>query len=428
MLGVGTIYMIISLLLMLVSLINRDLVPGGTDYLFFVLIGVLSLKTMIGNRELNYPKYYIGILLPFLLVILFNSFISPYSPGFLYIAISTFVTVIPFLTFLFSYNIRFTSEEIDKYIDMVILVACILAIFIYIEFILFNPPTLDSIITSEIIMIGFFASFCSQTIVLCLARYHVTRSKKYIFAIIFLLLTIFLLNQLKAIIGGGLAIVAYLLFMTRMNSILKLVMLSLGATAFAVWIAVSGSLMIEKATKYTEYLADDDAAEGVARIALYIKSVEIADDFFPLGTGQGTFGSIPVNIIYSNVYYDYELSDIWGLAENDRVNFKMDTHWASVLGEMGVLGLIIYIILLFYPVIAIGRLVKRQTDITQEMRAYRFCITCGMSILVIESFVLALPNRFCFILIYAGLSAIIMRNQYTSEENLLDYEDSADND
>ena len=44
MLNVSTAYVIIALLLMAVGLINRDMVPGGTDYLFYLLIGFLSLR------------------------------------------------------------------------------------------------------------------------------------------------------------------------------------------------------------------------------------------------------------------------------------------------------------------------------------------------------------------------------------------------
>ena len=42
---------------------------------------------------------------------------------------------------------------------------------------------------------------------------------------------------------------------------------------------------------------------------------------------------------------------------------------------------------------------------------------------MLESFVLALPNRSVFILLYAGLTALIVRNLYTSE-SLLEYEDT----
>ena len=139
MLSVSLIYVIISLMLIVVGLINRNLVPAGTDYLFYLLIGLLSVKTMIGNRKFSYPRYYLAVVFTLLAVILFNSFISPYSPGLLYVGIATVVTMIPFAIFLLSYNIRFAKTEINAFIDLIIVVTCGVGCFIYVENILTTP-------------------------------------------------------------------------------------------------------------------------------------------------------------------------------------------------------------------------------------------------------------------------------------------------
>ncbi len=408
-------YVAASIILMVMSILNRNMMPDGIDYLFYMIIAVLSLKAMIGSREFSYPKYYIGILLTFLALILFNTFVSPYRPGIVYIALATVITILPFITFLLSYNICFTREEINSYFDDIIILAAVLGVLIYVENVVSDPPKIDSVLSSRVFMIGFYASLCVQSIVLSLARYHVTRKKIYIYAICFFIVTILLLNQLKAIAGAGTALVAYLIFMTRMRKIMKVLVLAAGVAAFAVWISLNGAMMIEKATKYSEYFADEESGQGIARVVLYVQAVEIAEDFFPLGTGQGTFGSIPVNIIYSDVYYDYDLADIWGLSLNHEVNFRMDTHWASLLGEAGVLGLIIYVILFVYPIAALRRFSGRGRGRSLEVRSYMFYTTCGMFVLMMESFFLALPNRFCFMLLYAGLNAVIVRNIGSTE-------------
>ncbi len=416
MLGVGITYVILSLLLMVLSIMDRNMMPDGFDYLFFMLVGLLCFKTMVGKREFSYPKYYLGLGVALLAVVLFNSLISPYSPGFVYIIIATVVTFLPFITFLLSYNVRFTKDEITSYIDKIIILAVLLGIFIYIENIVSDPHKIDSILSSDIFMIGCYASLCSQSIILALSRYYVTKDKKYIYAIAFFVITILLLNQLKAVAGAGIALVAYLIFMTRMREVTKAVILAAGVAVFAVWIYFSGALMIEKVTKYSEYFADEESGAGIARIVLYVEAVEMAKDFFPLGTGQGTFGSIPVNIIYSDVYYDYELSDIWGLSLDHEVNFRMDTHWASLLGEAGVLGLILYVLLFIYPILAVRRYTKNHPDGSATVKSLMFYTSCGLPILMMESFVLALPNRFCFMLLYAGLNAMIVRNLYSEED------------
>ncbi len=402
---------------MTLSIMDRNLMPDGLDYLFFMLVGMLFLKAVIGNRKFCYPKYYLGIFLVFLAVVIFNSLISSYTPGFMYMALATVVTVLPFITFLMGYNIRFSEAGINSYIDKIISLSSFLGGVIYAENIISSPPKIDSVIASRIFMIGFYASLCVQSTVLSLARYHSTRKKRYIYAIAFFVVTVLLLNQLKAIAGVGFALVAYLIFMTRMRKITKVIVLAAGVAVFVVWISLNGAMMIEKVTKYSEYFSDEESGSGIARIVLYVRAAEIAKDFFPLGTGQGTFGSIPVNIIYSDVYYDYELADIWGLSLDHEVNFRMDTHWASVLGETGVLGLIIYLLLFIYPILAVRRYARRYPDDSADMKSFIFYTSCGMPILMMESFVLALPNRFCFMLLYAGLNAMIVRYLYSRDED-----------
>lgn len=83
---------------------------------------------------------------------------------------------------------------------------------------------------------------------------------------------------------------------------------------------------------------DESSIEDIARTALYYQGMNISNDFFPLGSGQGTYGSIPVNIVYSQVYVDYNLSYVGGLGKDSEEDYKMDTHWASILGENGYLG------------------------------------------------------------------------------------------
>ena len=54
------------------------------------------------------------------------------------------------------------------------------------------------------------------------------------------------------------------------------------------------------------YLSHDD----VARNILTSKSMEIAKDYFPLGTGFGTYGSYISGVYYSSLYYKYDLYKI----------------------------------------------------------------------------------------------------------------------
>lgn len=79
------------------------------------------------------------------------------------------------------------------------------------------------------------------------------------------------------------------------------------------------------------------------RTALYVASVAIGRDAFPLGDGLGRFGSYMSRLDYSPVYARYGLDAIPGLSPDDRIAID-DTFWPSVLGETGVIGLIAFAI------------------------------------------------------------------------------------
>ena len=81
-------------------------------------------------------------------------------------------------------------------------------------------------------------------------------------------------------------------------------------------------------------------------------SLNIAKDYFPIGTGFGTFGSTYAASHYSPVYY------LYGIAENNYMNeetkmYLKDVFWPILFGETGILGTIIYcglILILFVQI------------------------------------------------------------------------------
>lgn len=95
-------------------------------------------------------------------------------------------------------------------------------------------------------------------------------------------------------------------------------------------------------THYNQYIGTVNVDKN-ARQALSFTSVKIAKDYFPLGTGFGTFASPVSRDYYSPVYDQYGLSNIWGLSR-EMGAFICDTFWPMVIGENGVLGFIIYLI------------------------------------------------------------------------------------
>ena len=95
-----------------------------------------------------------------------------------------------------------------------------------------------------------------------------------------------------------------------------------------------------------EILSPDPDPAAIAgahpRMALYVASLAIARDYFPLGAGLGRFGSYMSGANYSPLYERYGLVDVHGLRPNDP-NAVSDTFWPMVLGELGPIGLAAFV-------------------------------------------------------------------------------------
>lgn len=100
-----------------------------------------------------------------------------------------------------------------------------------------------------------------------------------------------------------------------------------------------------------------------ARWALTTTSFQILRDYFPIGTGFGTYGSATAIDPYSPVYYKYGLNLIWGLSEKFHI-FASDTFWPIIFGQTGFLGTVCFVAVL---VLLFVRLKKIRA---QNIRAY----------------------------------------------------------
>ena len=87
---------------------------------------------------------------------------------------------------------------------------------------------------------------------------------------------------------------------------------------------------------------DSEAREyRMARPETYKASIQIFKDYFPLGSGLGTFATNAAAEYYSPLYYKYGLSDVWGLSPDFNV-FMADTYYPS-LAEYGILGAFLFL-------------------------------------------------------------------------------------
>lgn len=389
----------LSFLLFISGLFDYRSFVNRMEYVFLALILFVAIIHILKNT-LSTPKGYIIRAALYIFISIIASVLSIYCSSFIQFFIGIVVALIPFIYFIASYNYNFRDNEIVWYIDKLITIVIVIICISLIEtFVLHSARLIVGFVGSSIFWFQYLASISNQTIILCLALYKLGHKKKYkYFALICILYTI-LSIQLKTYVGLIIIYIGYVLIFSKKNTIGRLAAALLSLAVIGVFIMQIPQVS-RKVEHYSNiYIVDND---GVARTELYNASIKIAIDHMPFGSGQGTFGSIPSNLYDSDVYNDYRLEYVWGLSKYDDVNFRMDTHWASIIGENGFLGTALYLILFLFPLIKIRKY-------KSAYREYYFIITMCYIVTIVESITLNLVARVPFIVIYSGISALILR-------------------
>ena len=84
-----------------------------------------------------------------------------------------------------------------------------------------------------------------------------------------------------------------------------------------------------------------DMTESFARPALYQGAFLILKDYFPFGSGFGSYACYASSEYYSPLYYKYGLYNVWGLSE-DHSGFIADTFFPQ-LAQFGIIGVVLFI-------------------------------------------------------------------------------------
>lgn len=132
-------------------------------------------------------------------------------------------------------------------------------------------------------------------------------------------------------------------------------------------------------SKFDRYFVRGISEESSARGILYVTSVKIAKDYFPLGSGFGSFANDASRVEYSPVYDMYGISNVYGLSRIKN-NFIADTFFPCVIGEFGFVGLFLFLYLFFY-------IYRRLNSIYSSKNArIRYVVGIAIiAILIIES-------------------------------------------
>lgn len=314
------------------------------SFIFIVITKRFSLR----RTPINYP------LLVFLSVGIISS-VSNHVPVHVF-SFGAFLMIKGFLVFYIFSHIDFQESDLKRYARWMGIAASVFLFCGFIDLIApsefrrltgnrtfvdyrFNIPGVQSLFIHP----GVFGWFMAYMAVFAFAFYFIFRKRYYLILGLFFSVGSFFSMRRKSL-GGIFAGIASGIFNMPLSRKLKvgipvIIVISLAAVTLLPKIIGLFGNMLERYVYVTDPMQN-------ARNALYITSGRIAMDYFPLGAGFGRYGGWISRIYYSHVYDKYGLSYIHGMSE-EKASYLMDTFWPHILGELGVVGFVFYIAVIF---------------------------------------------------------------------------------
>ncbi len=297
-------------------------------------VGLVVYKIIKNNLKLYKSDF---IILSCLLILLIIGFI----PIFIYHYQNIKAGIIDYfliIKFFFAYllsKIFFNYEELNKKSKIILknikAIVIILFVFSIANYLmdLFPSEVRFGIKTNQL-----FYEHPTYLVAICIFLFsnYVMFSKKILDVFNFILLIIMITTLRVKAIGIVVVTLFLMIYVAKRNKKILLGKL--------IVIGVICVIIAYPQIKYYFIELDDNA-----RKALLETSIEIANDYFPLGTGFGTFGSFESAESYSKVYELYEINNVWGLQKGNAF-FVSDSFWPMILGQFGYMGCLIYCICL----------------------------------------------------------------------------------
>lgn len=335
------------------------------DEIFIVTLSIVSVVNIIKYKRIN--KFSIGIFigtLIFSIVGIISCYINS-SFNIIRTILSNFLATKFIVLILAIINININEKVKDEIISAIIFWAKIVLIGAIFNIVFQETYAMLDIgsVTYRSNMIavcslfnhpGKYGWFMLFIAIYYFAKYKETRKiNDLIWTIIYVLFS--LLSLRTKVIVSIVAIIGYELFIRIKNKQIKL------KTVLIIFIIMISFLFIFKdilLNTYTLYFTTQNGTS--ARMALNENAIKISKEYFPLGVGFGKFGSWHARLYYSEYYYEYGMDTIYGL-EPTNAKFGTDVFWPAIIGETGVLGLIVYVYI-FYSIYKFLRKTINQED------------------------------------------------------------------
>lgn len=387
--------------------------PVGSRHLF--LIASLVVLNVTSGRGVMPFSYLIGVIL--MLSYLILAYLSYQSPTFNYILgyIFTFLFVFVFIA---SFNIKINNNTLFAFMKLMVNFLFIASLFSLVQSIiggngkgLVNYPGVFR-------EAGAMASMMNIGVITSLTLVLTSGNKKYLKYAFYFTFIIFLTILKKTMVAS---IAVWILFYF-FNYKYQIVRFSPGPLVlFLVFIVLWNLNLITDNIEHQIRYYNAVGVDEHVRFAMYAVSMQIAQDFFPFGSGLGTFASLPslisefefpAKFIYqfNDIYYQYGVANIAGNSELKAAKGSLthlDTWWPHILAELGFIGSLIFLYLWFWPVSHSIKYLKRFSYSGDRSLFLMFYILSIIISLSIEGLGLTLPEIPLFIFLHSGISGLI---------------------
>lgn len=161
------------------------------------------------------------------------------------------------------------------------------------------------------------------------------------------------------------------------------------------------------------YFSFDAIDEGWSRGIVLYYSFIIGNDFFPFGTGFGTYSSYFSGKYYSWVYEVYGIENVYGISKI-YWGFIADQFWPMVLGQFGYFGLIAFITIIYKYIMLF--IVNLKSSMNLRQKQFMYVSLLGLLLLLIDSSSDAIFTQNRAVVIFSLFGLLI--NSYKSSNEI----------
>jgi hypothetical protein len=354
------LFISVCFLTLLAFLKKIALIPDYYISFFEMLIVAILLVVSLTLNQFRLYSISNKVLLPFLAFLLLgllsnfiNTEVNSYSLMQLFLSVKFLLVLFLFMQFK-NYNIKILL----LILKVILLLSLLLVIFEFFipknYYQIFNTTAMQSKFllfglnrySGAFVHPGNLAKFSFCTFIIFLLSYK--RGDASLYSITFWLLLSSLLVTLSfqrvELIFLLLALIFVFKDFIKINkTILNLSIFTI-ATVLIILILV-GDAIFNNGTQSSQV---GNIAESVPRILIINSGVELANNYFPFGSGFGTFGTGQSINNPSNVYDQTLLSETWWF---DTRSFTFDAYWGAMIAETGYIGTT-FLLLFLYQLLA----------------------------------------------------------------------------